>query len=368
MGILPSAETDADPQWVPYRIGAGRSIDADPRERHLEALRRLTFDGKSARASWHPDSRHIVFESYADGGCGQIVRMDLGSGRVEQLTKTPGAARAATFAGERVIYAHSPKAQPPCSSAVSLLGWPQTTGDLRAHPLDGGSPSALFPDPAHDGAPSASPDGTQLVFSSTRDGDPEIYLADLGAQTLRRITEAPGYDAEPRFSPDGTKIVWQAHRPSPSNIVIAAADAAADDAPEVTAAPAPLRRPETAPATTQIAIAGAHGQHPRLVTPAGNRDLSPTFLHDSRRILFASDLDADPNDVGLERNFELYIVDPDAPPGPDGQPTRQRVSYHDGFDGQPQLSPDGRYLLFTSSRQGESGEQVDLSVARWVED
>lgn len=48
----------------------------------------------------------------------------------------------------------------------------------------------------------------RIVWSSNRDGNHELYLVDLRAQTVRRLTDHPHVDFFSRFSPDGTKIVF----------------------------------------------------------------------------------------------------------------------------------------------------------------
>jgi Tol biopolymer transport system component len=55
-------------------------------------------------------------------------------------------------------------------------------------------------------------------------------------------------------------------------------------------------------------------------------------------------------------NFELFLVDIE------GRHTPVRVTYTDGFDGLPVLSPDGRQLAWTSKRRGGGGQ---LMIAEW---
>jgi len=60
--------------------------------------------------------------------------------------------------------------------------------------------------------PHWSPDGRQIVFTSDRDGDPEIYVVNADGSDLRRLTSVPGRDAHPSFSRDGKRIVFQSPR------------------------------------------------------------------------------------------------------------------------------------------------------------
>ena len=60
--------------------------------------------------------------------------------------------------------------------------------------------------------PAWSPDGRKIVFVSTRDRDPEIYVMDADGSNARCLTAVPGRDAHPYWSPDGSKIVFQSPR------------------------------------------------------------------------------------------------------------------------------------------------------------
>src|SRR5688572_15905664 len=109
MGHLPSATTTAEPEWTPFRIRAGKWVEADPRERHLAELRQLTFGGENAEAYWAPDGRSIVFQSTRDGaGCDQIYTMSLSSGTTRRISGGTGRTTCSYFfypRGERILFA-----------------------------------------------------------------------------------------------------------------------------------------------------------------------------------------------------------------------------------------------------------------------
>jgi Tol biopolymer transport system component len=75
---------------------------------------------------------------------------------------------------------------------------------------DGSNQHNVTNDPGHDNyAPAWSPDGTKIVFTTTRDNEQgEIYVMDAGGGNLRRLTNDSFGDEEPAFSPDGAQIVW----------------------------------------------------------------------------------------------------------------------------------------------------------------
>jgi TolB protein len=61
-------------------------------------------------------------------------------------------------------------------------------------------------------APTWSPDGRTLVFTSNRDGNLELYAIDSSGRNERRLTSTPRLDEEnPRFSHDGKRILYVAN-------------------------------------------------------------------------------------------------------------------------------------------------------------
>ena len=84
--------------------------------------------------------------------------------------------------------------------------------DIFRADLDGRNLDRLTDAPGYDAEGSYSPDGKQIVFTSFRDGDPEIYVMDADGKNARRITHTPGYDGGPFFSPDGKRLIYRSDR------------------------------------------------------------------------------------------------------------------------------------------------------------
>jgi WD40 repeat protein len=61
----------------------------------------------------------------------------------------------------------------------------------------------------------ASPDGRQVVLMSLRDGNWEVYIANLDGSNLRRLTRDPANDGLPTWSPDGRYIAFVTDRAGP---------------------------------------------------------------------------------------------------------------------------------------------------------
>lgn len=74
------------------------------------------------------------------------------------------------------------------------------------------------------GWPAVAPDGKQIAFASSRDGDYEIYVLSLSGGTPRRLTRSPGLDLRPAWSPDGKQIAFTSNRTGRYQIHVMDAD------------------------------------------------------------------------------------------------------------------------------------------------
>jgi TolB protein len=108
----------------------------------------------------------------------------------------------------------SPRVSPDNSrvafSSVGNEGWA-----VRMYSLDLGRVVA-FPTGAVGGnnlSPAWSADGTKLAFSSSRSGDPEIWVCDAGGGNARKVTSFRGPDVSPTWnSKTNAQIAWVSGR------------------------------------------------------------------------------------------------------------------------------------------------------------
>lgn len=75
-----------------------------------------------------------------------------------------------------------------------------------------GTANLLTPYRANNLGGAISPDGSQLLFSSDKDGNLDIYLASANGGNPKRLTNTPASDMYPSWSPDGKSFVFTSDR------------------------------------------------------------------------------------------------------------------------------------------------------------
>jgi Tol biopolymer transport system component len=189
---------------------------------------------------------------------------------------------------------------------------------------------------------------TQLAFSSTVDGNPEIYVINSNGTGSTRLTLHPGADVKPTWSPDGTKIAFQSNRDGNSEIYVMNADGS--NPVRLTDAAAGNFSPTWSPDGTKIAftsdgdgnaeiyVMNADGSNPVRLTNDAAYDAEPAWSPDGTKIAFQS---------GRDGNAEIYVMNADG-----SNPVR--LTNHPAADAEPTWSPDGTKIAFTSDRDGKA--------------
>ncbi|HEY6608654.1 MAG TPA: hypothetical protein VI277_05605 [Candidatus Limnocylindria bacterium] len=79
--------------------------------------------------------------------------------------------------------------------------------------FDGSDPRRLTDDPGEDWGGTWSPDGRQIAFNSTRSGQMEIYVMDADGTDVRQVTFDQGFNSSPTWAPDGSRIAFTTRGP-----------------------------------------------------------------------------------------------------------------------------------------------------------
>jgi Tol biopolymer transport system component len=180
-----------------------------------------------------------------------------------------------------------------------------------------------------------------MLFTSTRDGDIDLYTMNLKSGEVKRITNILGYDGGAWFSPDGKKIIWRASRPSTP-----------EEVKEYTEL---LNENLVAPTRMEVWVADADGSHARQVSNLGQANWAPAYMPDGKRIIFASN-----HEYKRGFPFNLYTMNED---GSD----LAKISRDKGFDAFPMFSIDGKKIVFCSNRNNGGTRDTNIFIADWVD-
>ncbi len=162
---------------------------------------------------WSFSGKQIYFSSYRGGGLniwrvgvspndepiGVPQQVTMGSGQDLQLAMSP--------TGEQLAFA--------------ILRQNADLWRLPVSPQTGlatGNPEEVVASTREDSRGSWSPDGTQIVFNSDRNGDMNLYLYSFQNHSYRQITKGPGGDFQAQWSLDGKRLVFFSSRTGNADI------------------------------------------------------------------------------------------------------------------------------------------------------
>lgn len=91
-------------------------------------------------------------------------------------------------------------------------------GEIWTVPRDGGEARRLVSGLGRAMGPLFSPDGTQIAFTATVDGNADIYVVPVDGGQARRLTYHPAIDSALAWSSDGTRILFTSMRSTPRDL------------------------------------------------------------------------------------------------------------------------------------------------------
>jgi TolB protein len=158
--------------------------------------------------------------------------------------------------------------------------------------------------------PAWSADGSKIAFSSSRSGDPEIWIADQNGGNLRRITNLPGPDVAPTWNPrTGAQLAWVSGR---------------------TGLP-------------QIYIMDQDGSNIQRITDGGYA-VSPSWSPNGQLLAFSWNRKYGPGDPG---GVDIHVIDI-------ASKNYLQLTHESGSNDYPFWAPDGRHIVFERSIGGRT--------------
>ena len=208
-------------------------------------------------------------------------------------------------------------------------------------------------------SPKWSPDGNNIIFVSNKSGFPEIWMMDKEGNNQRQITETKRYHATPSWSPDGKNIVFCANYDGNLDIYSMALDGT--NLEKITESIEMDSKPVFSPDGKNIAYTSRQSgnsdiwlysltdkTHSQLTTHPED-DYSPAYSPDGEKIAFVSGRFND----GRDSNLEIFLMNVD---GSD----KQRITHNRGIDRFVTWSRDGRYLIYSSSERNSLAERLSV--------
>lgn len=170
--------------------------------------------------------------------------------------------------------------------------------------------------------PAASADGMRIAFKSNRDGNPEIYVMNSNGSSQKRLTNDPAADDDVSWSPDGTRLIWGSTRipegtwvmnvdGSNPEFLVDGEDAAwSPDGAKIVYV---VEDPDS-----QIWVMNANGGgHTQLTNDVGGTNEDPQWSPDRTKILFVKEetgdaivMDANGSDPTNLTNDAFDVADP----------------------------------------------------------
>ncbi len=148
-----------------------------------------------------------------------------------------------------------------------------------------------------------SREGDRIVYTSTRSGNAEIYVKDMKTRKEKRLTFTRAIDTSPSWSPNSREIAFISNRGG----------------------------------TAQVYLMDAEGSNIRRITSEGTRHDSPEWSPDGTQLAYT---------LMIGGGIDIYIYNLK-------NNTISKLTENAWRNENPTWSPDGRHIIFASNRSGK---------------
>ena len=315
---------------------------------HLKNIRQITSGQmfvKAGEGYFSPDGKQIVYQAQPlDYPFYQIFTQPLAGGKPKLVSTGRGRTTCAYFSpnGKRLMFSSS-HLDPSLAETEAAERKQQEEDrknnvrrrykwdfdphmDIFEADLEGNILRRLTDAKGYDAEGAYSKDGKLIAFCSDRDGDPDIYVMNADGSEVIQLTNAPGYDGGPFISPDGKWIVFRSDRNKTDHL--------------------------------QLYVIGADGKNETQLTDTNGVNWGP-YWHPTRPYLIWSG--ADHSDPTARPNYDLWMAKYEVEDGKFTLGKPIRVTDFAGADVLPVFSPDGKQLMWTSTRSEDHSSQLFIA-------
>ena len=211
---------------------------------------------------------------------------------------------------------------------------------------DGSSLTLLTNHPAADTQPSWSSDGRKIIVASDRTGSRDVFVMNADGTGLVNLTTNQAQDYDPAWSPDGTRVAFSSHRDGGFEVFVMNSDGSdtlrlTDNSGMENEGPAWSPDGSKIAFTSQqgnldVFVMNAYGSgETRLTTHPGD-DAGPAWSPDGSRVAYHS---------FRHSTAEIYLINADGT-------GETRLTDDNAANLNPSCSGDGTKIVFESDRDG----------------
>ena len=241
--------------------------------------------------------------------------MDINGSNLIQLTNNPGSWN------QTPIWS-------PDGSQIAFTSDRDGNQEIYVMKADGLNQNRLTSNLTQDFLGSWSPDSSQIAYSSIRDGSFDIIVMDVDGSNQTNLTDNPSRDWNCTWSPDGSRIAFTSNRKYYNPEILNTNHNGFHDSDWY---------------YCEIYVMNADGSNLIQLTDLGDQNKDIAWSPDGSRIAFSSKRGG-----GSVANYEIYVMDADGS-------NVIRLTNNFTWDSLPIWSPDGLQIVFVSTRGLGSG-------------